>query len=203
MGKFTGNMEQEVWKDVVGYEGLYKISNNGRLLRCERLASNNHLLPYKIKVLKRKKNGYFGATIVNLKGECKNVLIHRLVAEAFIPNPENKPCVDHIDGVKWNNNVENLRWCTHKENINFPLSIKKRCASEKIAQNKPQVIMKKIQSSHKKMVLQYNLSGELIREFNSLHEIKRILGFDIYNISACCNNRRKNAFGFIWKFKED
>lgn len=200
-GKSTNDMEQEIWKDVVGYDGFYKVSNKGRLMRCERIASNNHLLPNKIKVLREKNNGYYGTTIVDCNGNYKNVLIHKLVAQAFIPNPENKPCVDHINGIKADNTVENLRWCTYKENVNFPLSLKNRSAAGKIAQNKPHTIQSKIASSHKKKVLQYTLDGDFLREFESLHEISRMLGFSVPNISACCNNRRKNAFGYIWKFK--
>lgn len=100
---------EEVWKDVVGYEGIYQVSNLGRLVGCERVIRNNHKLPRKEKVLKRKRDGYLGAGIFNKNCEFKNVLIHRLVAEAFIPNPNNYPQIDHIDGNKENNCVSNLR----------------------------------------------------------------------------------------------
>lgn len=193
---------EEIWKDVVGYEGLYQVSNLGRIVGCERKISNNHILPRKLKSLKRKKTGYYGTSIVNSKGESKNVLVHRLVAMAFIPNPHKYPQVDHIDGNKANNNVENLRWCTAKENVNFPLSLANRSRSLKIAQNNPQTISKKIKSSHKKKVNQFSLSGEFIKTYESLRDIQRTLGFNITNVTACAHGRKRSAYGYIWKFVE-
>ena len=194
---------EEIWKDVVGYEGLYQVSNQGRLLRCERVASNNHLLPPKIKDLqKKRKTGYMGSSIVDKSGKSHNVLIHRLVAVAFIPNHNKLPQVDHIDGNKENNCVDNLLWCTAKENVNYPISIATRSKSLKIAQNNPQTISKKIKSSHKKKVNQFSLSGEFIKTYESLRDIQRTLGFNITNVTACAHGRKRSAYGYIWKFVE-
>ena len=102
-------MECEVWKDVKGYEGLYKVSNTGKVKSFQR--NREKLLSDKYY-----ENGYLRASLSKNK-EKKKVLIHRLVAETFIPNPENKPEVNHIDGNKKNNNASNLEWCTHCENI--------------------------------------------------------------------------------------
>lgn len=102
----------ETWKDIKGYEGLYQVSNFGRLKTLHYKGSN------KEKILKygKSSNGYLLATLYKEKHK-KVYKIHRLVAKAFISNPENKPQVNHIDGCKQNNNVLNLEWVTCKENI--------------------------------------------------------------------------------------
>lgn len=104
-------MTEEIWKDVVGYEGLYKVSNLGRI---RSLKSNKIIKPYK------KRNGYLRAYLSR-----KNVYIHRVVAQAFIPNLQNKEEVNHKDLDKTNNNVENLEWCTKRENMQHAVKIYK------------------------------------------------------------------------------
>ena len=113
------SLPNEEWRDVVGYEGLYQVSNLGRILCCEKVTTTNILLRSKIKKCAIRTNGYLGTTLYDAStNRRKQVSIHRLVAEAFIPNPDNKPCVDHIDTNRTNNTKENLRWCTYKENSN-------------------------------------------------------------------------------------
>ena len=108
-------MDKEVWKDIEGYEGKYQISNIGRV----RSLISSKGTPYKIpKILKIFLNDR-GYSVLGLhkKGEFKQFRVHRLVAKAFIPNPENKQEVNHIDGNKQNNRADNLEWCTCSENI--------------------------------------------------------------------------------------
>ena len=112
-------MEEEIWKPIKDYEGLYEVSNLGRV------KSLNYRKTGKEKILKNMKNNN-GYLVVGLtkNGKRKNYLIHRLVAEAFIPNTEGKPHIDHINTIKNDNSVENLRWVTNKENNNNPLTKK-------------------------------------------------------------------------------
>lgn len=110
----------EIWKDVKGYEGLYQVSNLGRIKSLDRhfIRSNNKSFTYKGKILKGSLDtkGYIQ---IELKGNGQRDIraLHRLIAIAFIPNPENKPQIDHLDGNKTNNKVTNLEWVTCRENI--------------------------------------------------------------------------------------
>jgi len=108
--------EKEVWRDVVGYEGLYEVSSFGRVKALDRLKADGTFLRGGIKKLRVNNNGYSEIALTNYEFKGKEHRIHRLVAEAFIPNPENKPFVNHIDGIKVNNHVINLEWVTPKEN---------------------------------------------------------------------------------------
>lgn len=101
----------EIWKDVVGYEGMYEVSNKGRVRSLDRKDIRGRRVKGKYLKYKKTSRGYLSLQLCG-----KDCLIHRLVAKAFIPNPENKPQVNHIDGDKSNNNVENLEWCTSSEN---------------------------------------------------------------------------------------
>ena len=117
----------EYFKNIKGYEELYQISNEGRVksLKSGRWKTS-------IKILKNSlmKNGYLRVNLCrNNTYEPKD--IHKLVAETFIPNPENKPCVDHINGDRTDNRVENLRWCTYKENCNNPITKKRMSETQK------------------------------------------------------------------------
>lgn len=110
----------EIWKDVVGYEGKYKVSNQGRVYSLTRIRNNGGRL-YKGRMLRGELcRGYYCVALLDGNGKHKLCKVHRLVAMAFIPNPENKPQVDHVDGNPQNNNVWNLRWATARENVCNP-----------------------------------------------------------------------------------
>ena len=118
-------MNEEIWKDIKDYEGLYQVSNYGRIKSLKRKVKtkNGNYQGYNEKILKygeTNKKYYIVALCKNGKISAK--LVHRLVAEAFIPNPDNKPCVDHIDTNSKNNNSINLMWCTQKENCLNPIT---------------------------------------------------------------------------------
>lgn len=114
----------EVWRPVKGYEGLYEVSNLGNVRSEDRYVMHGNrccLLKGKPKKAYPNSNGYLRTTLYK-NGQGKYYFIHRLAANAFIPNPNNLPCIDHIDRNYLNNSVDNLRWCTQKENMNNPLT---------------------------------------------------------------------------------
>lgn len=118
----------------------------------------------------------------------KYMFAHRFVASCFIPNPDNLPEVNHKDETRDNNCVDNLEWCDHSYNINYGTRNKKAAESR---------------ISHPKLskkVYQFTKDGNFVKEWQSLHEIERVLGFDIGFISCCCNGKRKTAYGCIWRY---
>lgn len=112
---------REEWRPVKGYEDRYEVSNMGVVRSITRVTSYGRRRKSK-EIYVKTINGYRVVSLFD--GKRRNHKIHRLVADAFIPNPENKPCVDHIDTIRTNNNVNNLRWVTYKENSHNPLSLK-------------------------------------------------------------------------------
>lgn len=173
----------EIWKDVVGYEGLYQVSNQGRV---------RSLYFGKIRMLKQRKlrTGYMQVGLTKTK-KIKFYNVHRLVSAAFIPNPDNLPEVNHKDEDKTNNTVENLEWCDRKYNINYGNRLVK--LSEKMTNR----------VDRSKPILQYTLDGTFVKEWNSISEIKRFLGYSKYCIIECCRFYFKQAYGYIWRYKEE
>lgn len=123
----------EIWKDIVGYEGRYQISNMGRIRSVARVVTwkNGSVKTYKSRIMKTNKRGEYIGVSLYKDYKSKDFMVHRLVAEAFIPNPNNLPFVNHIDEDKLNNVVDNLEWCTRQYNNNYgrrneKISIKQR-----------------------------------------------------------------------------
>ena len=190
--------KEEIWKNVKGYENKYMVSNLGRVKSL-----GNHKTR-KEKILKNKydKGGYCQINLWKY-GQMKHFLVHRLVAEAFIDNSNNKPCIDHIDGNPMNNRVNNLRWCTQRENCNNPITLHRMSETHK---GKTPWIKGKHHTEEtkrklSKTVLQIDKNtGEVIREFPSIMEVHRQLGFSQGHISQCCNGKRKTCGGFKWRY---
>ena len=173
-------LKQEEWKPIPGYEGLYEVSNYGRV-RSFKWSSNG-------KILSPGKDGS-GYCFVNLckDGKAKLRTIHRLVAEAFIPNPNNFPQVNHMDECKKNNYFENLEWCSSAYNNSY--GTRTRRMAEK----------------NSKPVVQLDKKGNFISEFESLREASRRTGIDDASICRCCNHKPgyKSAGGFVWIYKDE
>lgn len=139
-----------------------------------------------------------GYVRVNIRqgGRWKTVSVHRLVADAFIPNPQNKPCVNHIDGNKANNNAENLEWCTHSENESHSY----KCLGKTVSPEHIKKIIKLHKEAVSTPVTQFTLGGKNVRTFVSMAEAHRATGIAQSNISKCCNNERNQAGGYKWSF---
>lgn len=174
--------EKEIWKDIEGYENLYQVSNLGRV----KSLGNGKSRKEKILKPRKQSNGYL-TVILCKEGEGKNYLVHRLVAQAFIPNPLNLPQVNHTTEDKTMNAVECLEWCTAEYNNSY-------------ATRNVRISKANINGKLSKKVRQYSLEGEFIKEFPSASEIQRQLGFANNNISSCCLGKRKTSNGYIWKY---
>lgn len=178
----------EIWRDIKDYEGLYQVSNFGRV---RSLVTDSHRGK---RILKQSFRGCYLKVKLIKDNKQKIVSVHRLVAEAFLPNPLNLPCVNHkIEGEEGKkiNTVENLEWCDYSYNTNYGTANTRR--SKKMTNGKLS-----------KSILQFSKTGEFICEWVSASEIQRQLGFNKGNISKCClgNTRLKTYKGFIWKYKE-
>ena len=191
MTDITEQWKTAVYKGVI-YEGLYKVSNLGKILSLD----YNHTGKPDLMNPSKTTDGYLRVCL-SKNGENKWCLVHRLVAETFLENPEGKPEINHKiegdEGKKINMVIFNedgsinkekstIEWVTRKENNNYGTR------NERIAKTKS------------KRVLQFSLSGELIREWDSTMECGRN-GFNQGNIVSCCNGKRKTAHGFIWMYE--
>ena len=176
----------ELWKDIEGFEGLYQVSTWARVRSLDRYVTGNCGVKYFRKGEIKKPNiNKYGYKRISLSkdGKQKKIFLHCLVAEAFIPNPDNLPCVNHKDEVKTNNRRWNLEWCSSEYNKHYGTAIKRRVEKQS------------------KKVYQYNLKGELVNTWISVAEAGRN-GYDAKNISACCLGKRKTHKGFIWSYTE-
>lgn len=178
-------IDKEIWLPVKEYEVLYEVSNLGNVRSLGNGNSNNSIK--RILSPGLNKSGYL--TVVLYKnGKGKSFLVHRLVAEAFLPNWFDYTQVNHIDEDKTNNNVDNLEWCDHNYNCNYGTRNKR--AAEKLSNRE----------DCSKPILQLTKTGELVREWPSIHEAGRN-GFEISNICYCCKGNRNHHKGYIWKYK--
>lgn len=176
----------EIWKDIIGYEGRYQVSNLGRV------KSLNYNNTNKEKILKPKKesNGYLRVNL-SKNGKAKMHSVHRLVAIAYIPNPENKETVNHKNENKEDNRVENLEWMTSYENNRYGTHDIRSASKQK--NNK----------KTSKPVVGVSLIGEEVLRFPSTAEAERQGKFFHSAVGKCCNGKSKSYKGYVWYWEKD
>ena len=180
-------MTEEYWKDIEGYEGLYQVSNLGRVKSLKDNRGN-----YREKILKqlKDKDGYLYVNLYKNR-KMKGCKVHRLVAQTFIHNPNinHYTQINHIDEIKSNNCIENLEWCTCNYNVNYGTRTERMSKSNtnNIKRSKPVIGINKING--------------YICEFPSTHEVERVMGIAQADISRCCNGKQKSAGGYKWFYK--
>ena len=199
---------EEIWKDIKGYEGLYQVSNFGRV------RSLGHDKWHKGRIIKPHYDGrkhYLFVQIYKNKNS-KKINVHRLVAETFIPNPKNLPQVNHKDENKINNCVWNLEWCTNKYNINYNnKSAMKRAIKTRYERYDVKELVNKTKAtkiannsySAERPVNQFTWSGIFIKRYPSSVAAMKETGAQMHVIAKCCKGKCKQAGGFIWLYDED
>lgn len=187
---------EEVWKDIPGYEGLYQVSSLGRVKSLGRYVYTNGTPRLRKELFLKQhvsKSGYV-RTALSKDGRTVSFSIHRLVAMAFLPNPENKPAVDHINAIRTDNSVNNLRWATHFENANNPLTIKAHSESQK---NGVSHFNRDIYGASP--ILRISQDGA-IAEYACIADAVRE-GYSAKKIQRCCQGKRILYLGYDWRYK--
>lgn len=183
---------KEIWRDIDGYEGRYQISNLGNVKSLRYAGGNTerNLVP------KCNNSGRLWVELIDGKRK-KCMLIHRLVAIAFIPNPDNLPQINHIDENPKNNVVDNLEWCTGSYNVrtymaNHPDFYKKRRPRRPSGMRYQKQTWKKID--------QLTPDGELVKSWSCARDVEVELGWSAWSISECCRGNRHKAYGYFWRY---
>lgn len=181
----------EIWKDIDGTDGKYQVSNEGRV------KGENGMLRQWVN-----KSGYMVTHIPNRYG--KSTLVHRIVAEAFIPNPDNLPQINHKNEDKSLNIVENLEWCSARYNSNYGTRNERMGAKLKGRRPSDSTIRARVEQC-RKPVEKYTMNWEYIETYPSIAEAERQNNVHHTNIIRCCDGsgRLKSTGGFRWKYSED
>ena len=184
---------EEQWKDIEGYDGIYQVSNLGRVRSLDRTYIRKNGMPHTSKgcvmSLYDSKDGYKAIRLRTPEGR-KTFRVHRLVAQAFIENPDNLPLINHKDENKKNNIVDNLEWCSNEYNINYGTTIQRLSDKHK---NHPNL---------SKPIEQYSMDGHFINSYPSAAEAERQTGILAVNIASCCKGIYSQSGGYVWKYKE-
>lgn len=192
-------MDKEIWKDIKDYEGMYQVSNLGRVRSLDKIVNgSNQYGAHFIKIRRGKllklhisNNGYYRVILVS-DNKNKNFLIHRLVAKAFIPNPNNLPEINHIDGNKSNNIIDNLEWCNHSYNIQHRINV--------LGIKMKTEHLQRYRNNQKRKINQYDKQGNFIKQWNCINDITKKLKIPHSNITACCKGRLNTAHGYKWEY---
>jgi hypothetical protein len=187
-------MEKEIWKDIPNYEGLYQVSSVGRVKSVSRTVYGKRVQFLKERIMKPTldANDYYYYVKLRKDGRYKKFYVHRLVCIAFVPNPNNHPCIDHINDDQTDNRACNLQWCTHK----FNNSKEHHCLAESLSQRG------KILTSIRKPIVQLSTNGDLIQIFPSMTDAD-LKGFQHSAIHRVIHNKLKTHRGFKWMYLSD
>lgn len=187
-------MEQEIWKDIIlphiSYEWLYQVSN---LWRIKSVWRYDILWRYTEEIIRKLSiSNWYYRLWLNKDWKSKQYLVHRLIAQAFIPNPENKPYINHIDWIRSNNKLDNIEWCTSRENNIHRYNVL-LCKKANVW---------KFWALHKqsKKVNQYDLQWNFIKEWWWLRDVQRNMWIKYQWISMCCIWKYKQSWWFIWRY---
>ena len=184
-------MQNEIWKDVPGFL-YYQVSNMGRVKSIKRFDSRKHLVRERILKQSNRGNGY--KVVVLYSNGHKMFTVHRLVAMAFIPNPEGFPQVNHKNEIKTDNRAENLEWCTANHNANYGTRKERISKTRKCS-----ILCKQDTERRKRQIIQYDLFGNFIRCYDSITDAKKKYGKS-GSINACLKGEQKTAYKFIWRY---
>lgn len=183
----------EIWKDIRGYEGLYQVSNLGRIkstspgLKFVKGSPSELIMKQSLS-----SSGYLHVQLYKAHVPA-TVLVHKVVAQAFIDNPEGKPEVNHIDSDRTNNRVSNLEWATKSENMKHSFNRGYHVS--------PMLNRKGAMNTNSKKIIQYDLSGNEIRRWTGIAEAARSIGCNPSSISACLCGYNKTCKGHVWKYE--
>lgn len=184
---------EEIWKDIEGYEGRYQVSTLGRVRSLDIVITqpNPHNGTPMERVIRgriikpHRSRGYLRVNLSHGKRVISKYSVHRLVATAFLQNPQNLPEVNHKNEIKNDNRVENLEWCSSKYNNNYGTRIEK------------------VSITNGKKVLQIDKNGKTLAVFNSIHEAAKFMGKSFGNIWFCCVGKRNTAYGYRWRYADE
>jgi len=194
----------EIWKDIKNYEGYYQVSNLGRVRSVERTIKNgNRYIVRKGRISKQFKRNRYYFVILYKNSKGKNLLVHRLVAEAFIPNPDNLPCVNHLIPVEDDfclNTVSNLEWCSYSKNNRYPYELNRR---------QPNYCMKGkfgVESSNHKAIYQIDRdTNKILKKFECIRDAGRELNISYSSITQVCKKmpHHLTAGGYKWRYVDE
>lgn len=190
----------EIWKPINGFEDSYLISNYGNVYSIRNS---------KIMKPKKTRDGYLHIGL-SKNGKVKNMAIHRLVGMAFIPNPQNKPTINHLNEIKDDNRVDNLEWATYREQNIFGTRIERAILHTNWNERTKNMDYNTIASKHdyqhindkqKKPVIQFSAEGNYINRYESLAQASKIMGVNTGHLCECLKGHRHTCGGFIWKYE--
>lgn len=191
---------EERWVDVKGYEGLYQVSTHGRVYSVPRPHAKGGILRPGMA-----SSGYLQVHLYK-NGTGKWRMVHRLVAENLIDNPDNLPEVNHKDECKTNNHISNLEWCTTSYNLSYGTGPMRRVASHDYAASSIKSAAnhdyEAIGKKRRKPVIQYDLNGNFIKRWDGVELAGEGVGHCPSNISSVCRGKLPHAYGYIWRYEE-